>query len=168
MKNHYLILYALLTVIFLAGCKASEPVETVPFSHTKPGVSPMAETRIYTENDIIEIFNAEDGHTGYSSTGCVVVDDSAYELIGIIQYTDDKNNPCNLAFVKEDGWSYPIGVAAEGGFSISEDSVLLYLGNGKVGFSLMESGTQKVFDYTVEYSASGDNTHFEVSSTERK
>ena len=96
------------------------------------------------------------------------MDDSAYGLIGVVQYADKENNQCNLGFVKEEKWSYPTGIAADGSCAIADDSKLTYLGDGKVALSLVEIKTEKILDFVVEYSAEKGNTNFKVSSNERK
>ena len=96
------------------------------------------------------------------------MDDSAYGLIGVVQYADKENNQCNLGFVKEEKWSYPTDIAADGSCAIADDSKLTYLGDGKVALSLVEIKTEKILDFVVEYSAEKGNTNFKVSSNERK
>lgn len=91
----------------------------------------------------------------------------AYDLTGIVQYTDEKGNPCYLAFVK-DSWSYPVDLDAEKLYVISDDSVLNYHGNGVVTLSLKDPENDVIFDYTVEYSCNASDTNIKITSSERK
>lgn len=163
--RHHVVLFQVLALLLLAGCNSVGPVETGVYSTSEPDAPSSVTTKTVSEDDILCMFNAE--HPNDSATDCVVADDAAYDLIGIVQFTDDVGNPCNLAFVYKDGWSYPLGVVAEDGFSAPEESALFYLGNGKVTLSFMENETQKIVDYTVGYSTNGSHTHFESSSIER-
>ena len=115
----------------------------------------------------MQIFTNEKDRGNRVITGCVVADDMAYGLTGIVQYTDKNGNACNLAFVK-DTWSYPIGLDAENLCVIADDSDLTYQGNGIVKLSLKDPGNDVIYDYTVEYSCDDNDTKFIASSSIRK
>jgi len=123
----------------------------------------------YTEEDLLRSFSESEYAKGCTATGCVLADDAAYGLMGVVQYTDETGNPCNLSFINQEGYGMPIGLDADGRMAIASDSVLTYIGNGTVTLSLCNPEESKQYDYSVEYSYSPEAsaTNFILSSSER-
>lgn len=120
-----------------------------------------------TKENVMNIFTSDEKYRNSKVTGCVVANDLAYGLTGVVQYTDIDGNSSCLAFVK-DSWSHPIDLDAENLSFIADDSNLIYQGNGIVTLSLRNSINDVVYDYTVEYKCEDSNTDFIISSAERK
>ncbi|MDD2498488.1 MAG: hypothetical protein PHY90_10245 [Desulfitobacteriaceae bacterium] len=154
---------ALILVWLLAGCSYSRTDLSKP---TSPETQSVSEEKTVSKEDVIQIFTNAKDHRDCIVTDCVVAEDSAYGLIGVVQYTNIDGNPCCLAFIK-DSWSCPIGLDADNSTCITNDSVLTYIGNGTVQLSLISRETGIVYDYMVEYSCEGADSNFKVTSTER-
>lgn len=167
-KKMYLMISMAFILMFAMGCQSAKTNETAGANQPAIASPTTTEKQAYTKNDIIQIFNSGEGYANCILTDCVVVDDHAYGLIGIVQYTDEETNPCNLAFVNEEKLCHPLGLVADASCGIASDSILTYVGEGKVTLSLAEVKTGKIYDYIVEYSKETDSTHFKISSTERK
>lgn len=168
---------AALLLFALTGCGA----ETAPSSAAPPSPTLSASTAcvpteadatpvtVYTEEDLLRSFKDLEYAKGCTATGCVLADDAAYGLMGIVQYTDETGNACNLSFINQEGYGMPIGLDADGRMAIASDSVLTYAGNGTVTLSLCSPEESKQYDYSVEYSYSPEAsaTNFILSSSER-
>ena len=170
MQKLLLVLIALSFLLF-SGCQTNETAES-PSPETSASEPPAGDSAskqaFYTIEDVKHTFLQSEAGKTARVTDCVLAPDGAYGLIGVVQYTDKDGNPINLSFVKE-GFSQPIGVDLGGPSIIAEDSVLTYLGDGKVTFVLLDTNTGKLFDYVISYSKSDDkHTHFVMAETERK
>ncbi|MFY9174878.1 MAG: hypothetical protein WAO24_06000 [Peptococcia bacterium] len=164
------IMPCILICLFLSACQKSyinAPATDRLEISTQSDVSSDSEEKALTKEQVIQIFMNEKDNSNCVITDCVVAEDMAYGLTGVVQYTDESGNPCYLAFVK-DPWSYPVGLDAENICVIADDSILTYQGNGIVTLSLKNPEMDVIYDYTVEYSRNNTDTNFKVSSSERK
>lgn len=161
--TRFLVMFLLLFTL-LTGCGQAETAETPEVAPTPP---PVEEPAPPTEADVLAFFTADSHYENCEATDCVLVDDGAYDLIGIVQYTNEYGNPCCLSFVDRDGLCLPVGIAANGDHEIASDSVLIYLGDGAVSLTLAETGTGILLDYVVEFSRLEDDINFKLSSQER-
>ncbi|MGI6013187.1 MAG: hypothetical protein ACOX7K_02730 [Oscillospiraceae bacterium] len=150
-KIPYLVI-ALLIITGLSAC-TKHTVNTAP-------PSAASQTKEWTREDVIALFQSHRDCPNYVVTDCVLTPDSAYGLIGVIQYTDENGNPCNLAFVEEDGFYHPVGLDAYNGSVIADDSTLTYMGNGTVTLTLMRKNNGDRYDYTMKYSKDGNGVTF--------
>lgn len=114
-----------------------------------------------TEEAVIELFSSR---ADYEAQDCTLAEDSAYGLIGVVQYADEGGCPFNLAFVSEDGYFQTVGLDAEAAY----DSDLTYIGSGAVTFSLTDKDAGEIFDYKVEYSTDDLGVHFKAFSEPRE
>ena len=137
--------------------------DKTPSKTTTP--SSTAEDTI-SETQIMQIFSNDAEYQNRTVTDCVVADDAAFGLTGVVLYTDHTENLCCLAFV-HDTWSYPLGLDAKNTMTVAEDSILTYLGNGTVTLSLADPKDGSVYDYTVAYTVDGSHTQFTASSEKR-
>lgn len=164
-------LLCILLCLLLSACQkkdVSNPAtDIVDNSPELDASSESVIEKALTKEQIMQIFMNEKRNSNCIITDCVVAEDMAYGLTGVVQYTNEDGNPCYLAFVK-DTWSYPIGLDAENQFVIADDSVLTYQGNGIVTLSLKDPKNNVIYDYTVEYSSNDTDTNFTVSSSPRK
>lgn len=169
MKKHMVltIVLACLCLMALVGCKKTyteiEDDNETKVEVNKPDEEDKEET--VTIDDVKEFFKLNESIGDCEITDCVLTPDNAYDLIGVVQYTDDDGNTACFAFVKSDGVAYPSRIEAE----ITEDSVLTYLGNGTIAFTITDDKNE-VYDYTLSYSYDEEenDTHFEVHSNIRK
>lgn len=171
MKKHMVIAMALACVclVALVGCKKTyTPVEDdnkTNIEENKPVEDEKEEEDVVTIDDVKEYFKVNESFGSCEITDCVLTPDNAQGLIGVVQYTDEEGNTACFAFVRSDGTAYPSRIEAE----ITDDSVLTYLGNGTIAFTLTDDKNE-VYDYTLSYSydEKENNTHFEVHSNIRK
>jgi hypothetical protein len=162
-----------IALLLLAGCNlATAPSPSSATTETAitsvASSKSVASEKDYTTEDVIQCFYNLEYSKGCTVTDCVLANDSAYDLIGVVQYTDEHGNDCNLSFIIKNSTGAPVGLDAEGHMNISNDSVLTYLQNGTVTLSLIDPATQKTYDYSVEYSYSKENngTNFVLLSKE--
>lgn len=171
MKKFITLCAASAIALSLCACKsqpAATPTVLEP-SETTSAETEVIEAKTYTLDDIKAVFNNDKAFEGCEITDCVIAEDRAYGLIGVIQYTAKDGNPAWLAFVKEDS-SSAVGLDADGGSIIAKDSVLTYIGNGVVALSLENTKTGEISDCTMAYSYDEETNHtnFEANANIRK
>lgn len=164
-------LLCIVVCLFLSACQKNDTntpeTDRVEISSKPDTPSNSVIEKALDKEQVMQNFTNEKDNSNRVITDCVVAEDMAYGLTGVVQYTDENGNVCNLAFVK-DTWSYPIGLDAENLYIIADDSVLTYQGNGIVTLSLKNPENDAIYDYTVEYSCNDTDTIFKVSSSERE
>ncbi len=99
-------------------------------------------------------------------TACVPAPDKAQGLLGVVQYTDAKQNPLNFAFVQEKD-CIPYTLSPSNPSTIAKNSKLRYLGKGKIGFVLLDTVSMRLYDYTLLFTQEGNRTKFQAQSQER-
>ncbi|HHT01707.1 MAG TPA: hypothetical protein GXZ96_03335 [Firmicutes bacterium] len=160
-------LLCIVVCLFLSACQKSDPKRWREISAQPDVTADSVTEKTFTKEQVRFIFNNEKENSNRTITDCVVAEDRAYGLTGVVQFTKEDGNACYLAFVK-DTWSYPIGLDADNRHVIADDSVLTYLGNGIVTLLLKDLLNEIVYDYTVAYSCNDSETNFRVLSAERK
>lgn len=103
---------------------------------------------------------------GATITACVAAPDKAQGLLGVVQYTDAKQNPLNYAFVLEKD-CIPYTLSPANPSVLAQNSKLRYLGKGKIGFLLLDSTSQRLYDYTLTFTQEGSRIKFQAESQER-
>ncbi len=168
MKKLIVLLMAVLMVFSISACKKQEVSSTNNTALTDDSTK-KEEEKIITIDDVKEIFANDPQLKDFEITDCVLANDKAYGLLGIVQYTDDEGNSSWLAFVNED-YAHPVNLDASGKLAIAENSVLTYIGNGAVVLTLEDPSTGDIYDYTMVYSYDEKINHvnFEASSNIRK
>lgn len=163
-------LLCIVVCLFLSACQKIDSntpaTDKVEILSKPPAPSDFVIKKALTKEQVMLIFADEKDNSDYVITDCVVAEDMAYGLTGVVQYTNENGNACCLAFVK-DTWSYPVGLDAENQLVIADDSVLTYQGNGIVTLSLRDPENEVIYDYRVEYSCDDTDTNFKVSSSVR-
>jgi len=173
MKKITALLMAVFMVFSICACKKQEVNSTndtaTTTDATASGTEDKEETKVYTVDEIKQMFLKEKSFKDCEISDCILTKDNAYGLIGVIQYTDEDGNSTWLAFVKEDG-IYPVGLDATGKTQIASDSVLTYIGNGTVALTLENPKTGEIFDYTMTYTydEATNHTNFKAASNIRK
>lgn len=161
----------IISCLFLFACQKSD-TSTPATDRVSISSKPTAPTdsvfeKATTKEQVIQIFMNDKNNSDCIITDSAVAEDMAYGLTGVVQYSDENENACNLAFVNDTS-GYPLGLDADNLLVIANDSVLTYQGNGIVTLSLKDPEKDVIYDYTVEYSRNGSNTNFIVSSSARK
>lgn len=137
----------LLPALLTAACLlcACAPVEPAPSSASSGSSSPpqastsqpkndaSQEEATYTEADVQAAFNRSSEAENAIILDCVVAEDQAYDLMGVVQYLNSEEpETCWLGFVSTDGIVHSAGPQAQP----ADDDSLTYLGDGVVSFHL--------------------------------
>lgn len=154
-----LLLPALLTAAcLLCACAPAEPASSSSGS-SEPNAStsqPQADTSqektTYTETDVQAAFARSNEAESASLLGCVVAEDQAYGLMGVVQYLDSEGpETCWLGFVSTDGSVYSAGPQAQP----ANDDSLTYLGNGVISMNIIQEETGEPYQYKLSFSKNG-------------
>lgn len=149
----------LLVLCLLAGCGAKSDVST---ESSAPETTAYPTGEQYTEQDILNIFNgyAYADPSNRAVVDCVLVPDSSYGIIGVVQYTTDDYDGCWFDFLTKER-PLPVGIQAPP----AEDSVLEYIGKDTVSFQLLDDSGVRT--YTIAFVRDEDNAYsFKVISEE--
>lgn len=154
-----LLLPALLTAsCLLCACAPAEPVPSSSGS-SQPNAStsqPQADTpqekTTYTETDVQAAFARSDAAENVTLLGCVVAEDQAHNLMGVVQYLDSEDpETCWLGFVSTDGIVHSAGPQAQP----ADDDSLTYLGNGVISMNIIQEETGEPYQYKLSFSKNG-------------
>ena len=119
-----------------------------------------ADTSHMTAETVESLFSAE--YPDAAILDSVVAFDGAYDVVGVVLYQENSYAQ-KLAYVKSDGWCYPVGVGSQDSpLTAVDDPQLTYLGNGTVTWLYQSS--EGLLRYRMDYSLSGDRTNFRASS----
>lgn len=151
------LLVLLLTLcLILAGCGQTAPEVAAPESSVPESSSAPAEEM--TVEKVKELF-WQTADSDCTVQDCVLVDDGAYGLVGVVQYSQG-DEFTHFAFVQADGLWQTVGVGAVP----SGESGLEYLGNATVGVTLFNAEKGVSSYTTIEYSNDGEgHVHFVAS-----
>lgn len=164
MKKWFLLCLLLLCAFSFTACDdKNQSEQTSTQQQQTTGSNPAL-----TEQDIIALFQSQDDSIDTVVTDCILISDKAFHLVGVVQYTDSYQNPCNLAFIKADGFYQTINLDGENLCEIAQESKLSYMGDGAVALTLQQKGTDQLYDYTVTYEKDGPHTKFTANSVPRK
>lgn len=159
---------ALFLLVFMTGCQKQQ-AEVISGQETQE--TAFAETP-FTEEDLIALFTEEQERLDkgrpeqdYEILDCVLADDGAYDLAGVLAYTPNETKPEEdimfyLVFMGTDGLSQRVGIGMmyqnEEQLELSEDSELSYEGQGKVSIPMRGQETGELFKYTMEFGRDED------------
>lgn len=161
MRKLLILLCVLCSLLILSGCGASDNAGNS--SPSASGEQSAASVTEYFKEDVVRCFQSTSENDGCTVTASAVAEDGAENLMGVVLYTDRDGNSCNLSFVDQAGTASPVGIAADGSMSASEDSDLTYTGNGSISLLLHDnSGT--AYQYAVTYSKNESGSNFDISS----
>lgn len=160
MKKWFLICVLML---LLSGCAAQTP-EQPQAEAPQPDETFFRESSIdhddpeWTEQELLTAFYqyAEEGTVVID---CVVFSESAYGIVGVVQYTQKEEAGCWFDFLNAQGFPHSIGVLTEP----AGKGTLEYIGNDTVSCTLLnEDGTE--YTCTVSYYEKPENkeTGFKV------
>lgn len=156
------ILPALLTVVcLLCACAPTEPAPSSAgsdnasqpdVSTSQPQSDASQEETTYTETDVQAAFVRSDSAQNSTILDCVVAEDQAYELMGVVQYiTPDHPDFCMLGFVSLNGVVQSTGPQA----TPADDDSLTYLGNGVISMNIIQEETGEPHQYKLSFSRNG-------------
>ena len=151
-----LIVLLLVMCCVLAGCDQTAPEAPLPESSVPESSSAPAEEM--TVEKVKELF-WQTADAGWTVQDCVLVDDAAFGLVGVVQYSK-RDDFTHFAFVQADGLWQTVGVGAVP----SGEGTLEYLGNAAVGVTLFDPEKGVSSYTTIEYSNDGEgHVHFVAS-----
>lgn len=150
-KSVALILAAALLLVGCSGAELSENQKTaVDTESSEMAASPQPQ---WTEEELKAVFLRE--NQAEEVIASVPAPDGAYELAGVVMFTDKESENLKLAFMDKNGHCQFCGLEAQP-YSPPE---LQYLGDGEVSFSFSdESGEPQ--DCVVSFSRNGSHVYF--------
>lgn len=156
-----LILPALLTAAYLlCACTSTEPASFSSGSSQSDASNSCQETN-YTEGDVQAAFERSNSAENATILDCVVAEDQAYELMGVVQYLDSEApETCWLGFVTSDGSVYSAGPKVQP----ADDDSLTYLGNGTVSMNVIPEEIGKTELYKLSYQKDGTDITYTALS----
>lgn len=157
MMKHLLVLLLVLCCI-LAGCGQMSTEAPLPESSAPEGSAAPAEEM--TVEKVKELFR-QTADSSWTVQDCVLADDGAYGLVGVVQYGKEANYT-HFAFVQADGLWQTVGIAAVP----SGESGLEYLDNATVGVILFDPEKGVSSYTTIEYSNDGEGSVQFIASAE--
>lgn len=159
------ILPALLTAAWLlCACAPSEPAPSSAGSDSgsQPDVSisqPQDDTSqdetTYTETDVQSAFLGSSVAKNTTILDCVVAEDQAYDLMGVVQYlTPDHPDSCMLGFVSLNGTVQSAGPQAQP----ADGDSLTYLGDGTASMNMIQEETGETYLHKLTFSKTDSGT----------
>lgn len=163
-KRPSVLLALLLLTILLTACArhTEKPAEDAPPPQGQDNVpenGAAAEEALWTAAEIRSLFEEKTAGKGYTVLHCAVVDDGAYDRVGVVLYTTAGQDTTYLAFLDAQGYSQTCGIVA----SPLDDGALVYQGDGTVAFQIQGSDGAPI-DYQVSFSADGTDANFVIVS----
>lgn len=132
-----------------AGSGSSSPPQA---STSQPQADTSQEKTTYTETDVQAAFARSDAAENVTLLGCVVAEDQAHNLMGVVQYLDSEDpETCWLGFVCTDGIVHSAGPQAQP----ADDDSLTYLGNGVISMNIIQEETGEPYQYKLSFSKNG-------------
>lgn len=157
-----LLLPALLTAAcLLCACAPAEPAPSSAgsgrssqpqASTSQPQNDTSQEEPTYTETDVQAAFARSDAAENATLLSCVVAEDQAHNLMGVVQYLNSEDpETCWLGFVSTDGIVHSAGPQAQP----ADDDSLTYLGNGVISMNIIQEETGEPYQYKLSFSKNG-------------
>ena len=165
MKKMSAVLALFLLAAALTACTGTaqntRQEDTAPPSTGDAGASDPAATvpSLWTETEIRSLFEEKTAGKGYTVLHCAVVDDGAYDRVGVVLYTTAGQDTTYLAFLDAQGYSQTCGIVAPP----LDDGALVYQGDGAVAFQIQGSDGAPI-DYQVSFSVDGPDANFVIVS----
>lgn len=150
-KSVALILAAALLLIGCSGAEAAENTKTA--ENTDPSEMAASPQPQWTNEELNTVFLRE--NPAEEVIASVPAPDGAYELVGVVMFTDRESENLRLAFMDKNGHCQFCGLEAPP-YSPPE---LQYLGDGEVKFRFSDE-TGEAQDCVVSFSRDGSDVHF--------
>lgn len=158
MKKRLIFPAVLIAVLLLCACETADtPPSSInsgsyssPESSTSQLHANTSQKEItYTETDVQEAFARSDAAPNTTILDCVVAEDQAMNLMGVVQYLDSRDpKTCWLGFVTIDGFVYSTGPQAKP----ADDDSLTYLGDGTASMNMIQEDTGETYLYKLTIS----------------
>jgi len=152
-----LIVLLLVMCCVLAGCDQTAPEAPLPESSVPESSSAPAEEM--TVEKVKELF-WQTADAGWTVQDCVLVDDGAYDLVGVVQYSQG-DEFTHFAFVEADGHWQTAAIMA----TVVENGELKYIGDGEITTKLLNEETNEILKFTLQYSNRNNGEIYFVSSS---
>lgn len=137
-----------------AGSGSSSPPQA---STSQPQADTSQEKTTYTETDVQAAFARSDAAESATLLDCVVAEDQAHNLMGVVQYLNSEDpETCWLGFVTTDGLVHSAGPQAQPAY----DDSLTYLGNGVISMNIIQEETGEPYQYKLSFSKNGIETAY--------
>ncbi|MDD3347544.1 hypothetical protein [Oscillibacter sp.] len=158
MKRMALSMLLVLCMFALVSCgQSGESPETAEESGSGAEDGEIAQETEWTAREIEALFCQKNANADWSVVDCVAAADFAFERVGVVLFTDVKEQTSNLAFMDQDGNCQRCGIHAK----THMESELTYLGNGVVTVQL-ETQDGAAYTCKITFSAEDGNVHFVV------
>lgn len=162
-----LLLPALLTAAcLLCACAPTEPApssagsgsSSLPQASTSQSQADTSQEKAtYTETDVQAAFARSDAAESATLLDCVVAEDQAHNLMGVVQYLNSEDpETCWLGFVTTDGLVHSAGPQTQPAY----DDSLTYLGNGVISMNIIQEETGEPYQYKLSFRKNGIETAY--------
>jgi len=152
-----LIVLLLILCLILAGCGQTAPKVAAPESSVPESSSAFAEEM--TVEKVRELF-LQTADASCTVQDCVLIDDGAYDLVGVVQYSQG-DEFTHFAFVEADGHWQTAAIMA----TVVENGELKYIGDGEITTKLLNEETNEILKFTLQYSNRNNGEIYFVSSS---
>ena len=151
-----IVVLAAVVCVGLTACLSSNPQPGAEGNSSlsnadtsQPQTDSLPENRTYTEADVQAAFARSDKAPNATILDCVVAEDQAMNLMGVVQYLDSRDpKTCWLGFVTIDGFVYSTGPQAKP----ADDDSLTYLGDGTASMNMIQEDTGETYLYKLTIS----------------
>lgn len=159
MKKRSVLPALLAAVCLLASCTSASSQSSSGSSSLPEASASQSQAVSYTEEDVKNQFLTQTDGQANTIVDCVVAEDQAYDLMGVVQYVnEDRPNMCRIGFLSQDGILQPMGLYA----LPADDGSLTYLGNGQISVSLIQPDSGVTYQCKVTFSEENGDTSFQV------
>lgn len=164
MRRLWIALFAAVCAVAMTACGAGNvpqgdvPAEEDGEKGTVSGEAVPEEEKIWSEQDLVELFQGMQAADTLAYLDCALMPDRAEDRIGAVLFEDQEEGTTNVAFFDAEGYAAPCGVHARA----AEDPGFAYLGEGAAAFlAETEAG---VCAFTITISIDGSTVNFDVAS----
>lgn len=102
----------------------------------------------WNETGVQTWFEMNKNHAGFIAEQCVVTEDRAGHLIGVVHYIDTKGTDCNFVFIQDDGVCQYMSLKNA---RLDSSVPMVYEGNGTVSFTIYDTITDERVNYRLTY-----------------
>lgn len=116
-----------------------------------------------TRAELISLFDEHKENAEWTVMDCVAVTDLAYDRVGVLLFTDETGESCNVAFMDKNGFYQYVSIDAK----IALGSRLTYLGDGQVTVKLAGKDGSVYLD-KISFTLDGVNVSFKQERIEEE
>lgn len=159
MKKLMSVILALLLTVALASC--GDKNMTSSSTEQEPPAQSVVPEKEWTEQAIRTLFQ-ENKESNETLIDCVVVDDQAYNRVGVVLYEVDEEDIIRVAFMRPEGaLTSHCSIHAQ----VIDDAILTYCGDGVVTLQA-QAEDDILYEYKISYTVSEDkrNVTFDLEA----